>query len=51
MSERIVDMEVLLAAVGDGNLIRFLIGVVVGALIGWNVPQPAFIRNLFSKKD
>ena len=41
----------LLAAIGDGSIIRFLIGLAIGLFIGWNIPQPAFIKKLFNRSD
>ena len=38
-------MEIL--AVGNGNILFLIIGVAVGALIGWGMPQPAFIKRIF----
>jgi hypothetical protein len=32
-------------------MITFIIGAVVGLLVGWNfLPQPEFVKNLFKKK-
>lgn len=41
----------LLGAIGDGNLIRFLLGIVIGAFVGWTVPQPAFVKKILGKSD
>jgi hypothetical protein len=30
-------------------MFTFIVGVVVGAAIGWNFPQPEWARNLQSK--
>ena len=33
-------------------MIAFIIGAIVGLLVGWNfLPQPEFVKNLFIKKD
>jgi len=40
----------LLAAIGDGNLIRFVLGIAIGCFIGWFIPAPAFIEKLKNRK-
>ena len=36
-------------------MLTFIVGVVIGALIGWNTKKPAFVQkiadSLFGKKD
>jgi len=33
-------------------MITFIIGAIVGLIIGWNfLPQPEFVKNLFKKKE
>ena len=41
----------LMGAIGDGNLIRIALGVVVGCIIGWAFPQPAFVKKILNKSD
>lgn len=30
-------------------MLEFLLGLVVGAVIGWHVPQPEWAKNLLAK--
>ena len=33
-------------------MITFILGFVVGLVVGWNfLPQPEFVKNLLKKKD
>ena len=33
-------------------MITFIIGAIVGLLVGWTfLPQPEFVKNLFKKKE
>ena len=33
-------------------MITFIIGLIVGLIVGWNfLPQPEFIKNLLKKKQ
>ena len=36
----------LLASLGDGNLIVGILCGAGGLLLGWHIPQPAWIKNL-----
>ena len=33
-------------------MIAFIIGALIGVIVGWNfLPQPEFVKNLFKKKE
>jgi hypothetical protein len=30
-------------------MLEFIVGLIVGALVGWHVPQPEWVKNLLNK--